>query len=95
MRVKRRGARSYCALPLFTERRQIGSLAFGFVEKNAYGNGEIDFMTVARQVAVAVENTLNYEAAASLQAELTHERDRLRLLLEVNNAVVAHLDTAN
>ncbi len=23
---------------------------------------------------------------------LTHERDRLRLLLEVNNAVVAHLD---
>lgn len=88
------GARSYCALPLFTERRQIGSLAFVSVERNAYGNDEIDFMTqVARPVAVAVESTLNYEAAASLQAELTRERDRLRLLLEVNNAVVAHLDT--
>lgn len=40
-----------------------------------------------------MENALNYEAVARLQQELAGERDRLRLLLQVNNAVVAHLDT--
>ena len=88
------GVRSYCVLPLFTERRQLGSLAFGSVEKNAYTAEEVGFMSqLARQVAVAVENTLNYETAAKFHEELTRERDRLRLLLNVNNAVVAHLDT--
>src|SRR5271157_4317956 len=88
------GVQSYCVLPLFTERRRLGGLVFGSAEKNAYSEDEIEFMTrVARQVAVSVENTLNYEAAANLQDELAGERDRLRLLLQVNNAVVAHLDT--
>ncbi|MCZ2155491.1 MAG: sigma 54-interacting transcriptional regulator [Bryobacterales bacterium] len=86
------GVYSYCVLPLFTERRRLGSLAFGSVQKNAYSDDEIAFMSqAARQVAVAVENALNYEAAARLREDLTLERDRLRLLLEVNNAVVAQL----
>ena len=95
MRVLREsGVKSYCALPLFTQRRRLGSLVFGSAEKNAYNKGEMDFMArVARQIAVSVENTLNHEATANLQEELAGERDRLRLLLQVNNAVVAHLDT--
>ena len=88
------GIRSYCVVPLFTERRQLGSLAFGSFENNAYSSDQIAFMAqVARQVALAVENTLNYEAARRLQEELIRERDRLRLLLEVNNAIVTHLET--
>ena len=47
---------------------------------------------VANQVAVAVDNVLHDESARSAQQQLTRERDRLRLLLEVNNAVVSHLD---
>ena len=47
---------------------------------------------VANQVAVAVDNTLNFESAQAAQQQLTRERDRLQLLLEVNNAVTAHLD---
>ena len=43
---------------------------------------------VARQVAVAVDNALNSEAAVAYEEQLAHERDRLRTLLEVNNAVV-------
>ena len=46
---------------------------------------------VARQVAVAVDNVLHDESAQAAQRQLTHERDRVRLLLEVNNAVVSHL----
>jgi formate hydrogenlyase transcriptional activator len=88
------GIRSYCALPLFTERRRLGALVFCAAERGAYGEPEIEFMArIARQVAVCVENTLNYEKAASLQQDLAGERDRLRLLLQVNNAIVAHLDT--
>lgn len=92
--LRESGIRSYCVVPLFTARRQLGSLSFGAFEKNAYSGEEIGLMgQVARQVALAVENTLNYEAARKLQEELACERDRMRLLLEVNNAVVAHLET--
>ena len=47
---------------------------------------------VAKQVAVAVDNVLHQESARSAQLELARERDRFRLLLEVNNAVVSHLN---
>ena len=47
---------------------------------------------VANQVAVAVDNVLHDESARSAQRQLARERDRLQLLLEVNNAVVSHLD---
>ena len=46
---------------------------------------------VAKQVAVAVDNVLHDESAKAAQRQLTHERDHVRLLLEVNNAVVSHL----
>ena len=47
---------------------------------------------VANQVAVAVDNVLHDEGVRSAQQALTRERDRLQLLLEVNNAVVSRLD---
>src|SRR5256885_12493538 len=34
----------------------------------------------------------SHEAAQRAQEELAHERDRLRLLLEVNNALVSNLE---
>jgi formate hydrogenlyase transcriptional activator len=51
--------------------------------------------TVAAHVAVAVENALNFEAARSYQQLLTRERDRLRLLLQVNNSVISHLELSD
>jgi len=47
---------------------------------------------VARQVAVALDNARNFEQAQSVQQQLKEERDRLSLLLEVNNTVVSVLD---
>jgi formate hydrogenlyase transcriptional activator len=43
-------------------------------------------------VAVAVDNALKFQTAQAIQRHLTEERDRLRLLLEINNAVVSQLD---
>jgi len=75
-----------------------GATASGRTELRAstahgYAESEIAFMQqVARQVAVAVDNALNFERAQAYQRQLAQERDRLRVLLEVNNAMVSKLD---
>jgi formate hydrogenlyase transcriptional activator len=87
------GLKSYCMLPLTSVGRRLGALGFGSLQQAAYLNADLGFMQkVANQVAVAVDNALNFESAQAAQQQLTRERDRLRLLLEVNNAVTAHLD---
>jgi formate hydrogenlyase transcriptional activator len=84
---------SLCELPLTTARRRLGALGFGSREANVYDAADLAFMQqVANQVAVAVENALNFQNAQDSQGQLAQERDRLRVLLEINNAVVAQLD---
>ena len=91
--MRRQGIRSCCVLPLHTARRRLGVLFFGAAVKNAYPSGDIEFMQdAARQIGVALENLLNHEAAAAMQAELANERDHLQLLLDVSDAVAAELD---
>ena len=90
------GVRTHCMLPLSTAQRRLGALNLGSTRKYAYTAGEIEFMVqVAKQVAVAVDNTLNHEAAAVYEQQLARERDRLRILLDLNNAVVANLETGD
>lgn len=91
--LRENGIQSFCVVPLTTAQRRLGAMGFGSVQRRVYQKSEIDFMQqVANQVAVAVDNTLHATSAHSAQQQLAHERDRQRLLLEVNNAVVAHLD---
>jgi formate hydrogenlyase transcriptional activator len=92
--LRANGIQSSCILPLFTAQRELGGLHFGSLHKDAYSPADIEFMgQVARQVAVAVDNALNSEAAVAYEEQLARERDRLRTLLEVNNAVVTRLET--
>jgi formate hydrogenlyase transcriptional activator len=87
------GVHSFCVVPLTTAQRRLGTLGFGKLEPHHYDRSEVDFMQqVARQVAVAVDNALNFETARAYQQQLARERDRLRVLLEVNNALVSTLD---
>src|SRR5262245_46213959 len=86
------GVQSYCVVPLTTALRRLGAMGFGSSHRRVYQEVEVNFMRhVARQVAVAVDNVLHDESARSAQQQLTHEHDRVQLLLEVNNAVVSHL----
>ncbi len=91
--LRQHGVQSLCVLPLTTAHRRVGAMALGSVEASAYDAADLEFLRqVAAQVAVAVDNALNSQNAQVYQQELARERDRLRLLLEVNNALVSTLD---
>jgi formate hydrogenlyase transcriptional activator len=80
------GVRSYCALPLTTARRRLGSLGLGSAALNTYDENDLQFLQrAAKFVAIAVENALT-------QGALQQEKDRLQMLLEVNAALVSNLD---
>ena len=90
--LRQHRVRSVCTLPLTTAQRRLGALGLGSREPRVYTPVEVEFLTqVARQVAVAVDNALNAQAAQCYQSQLARERDRLRLLLDVNNAIASNL----
>lgn len=90
------GVQSCCVLPLTSAVRKLGVLVFASVEKAAYAETNLEFMRhVARLVAVAVDNALHHESAEAAQRDLVRERDRLRFLLDLNNAVVSQLELRN
>src|ERR1051325_451561 len=92
-RPRDHAALSVCTVPVTTALRKLGALAFGSRLAGVYAEIDVIFLQqVARQVAVAVDNALNFEQAQSGQQQLETERDRLGLLLEITNAVVSTLD---
>jgi formate hydrogenlyase transcriptional activator len=90
--LKRNRVLSSCWLPLTTAQHRLGALMFGFITGEPL-DSELDFMRqVSAQVAVAVDNTLNFENAEKYQRQVARERDRLRVLLEITNVLVSELD---
>ena len=91
--LRENGVRSVCSLALTTAQRRLGVMSFGRGTPHTHTESEVAFLQqVARQVAVAVDNALNFESAQAYQRQLARERDRLRVLLEVNNATISKLD---
>lgn len=79
--------------PISTLRQKLGALVFGNSKGEEFNSDDIDLMTsVASHVAVVLESALAVDAAKQYQQQLAGERDRLRLLLEINNFVVSQLD---
>jgi formate hydrogenlyase transcriptional activator len=88
-RLREHGVRSAALVPLTTAQRRVGAMGFGRVVPQVLTDGDLQFMQrVASQVAVAVDNALNRESSQAYQSQLARERDRLRVLLEVNNVLV-------
>ena len=83
----------YCAVPLTTFQRRIGVMHFASSLGEIYNAGEVEFIqSVASQVAIAIDNAMNFESSRKLEEKLAQERDHLRNLLEVNNAILSKLD---
>jgi formate hydrogenlyase transcriptional activator len=92
-RLRDEGVRSFALLPLTTAQRRLGAMGFGRLVPQRITEGELQFMKrVACQVAVAVDNALNLESSQAYQSQLSRERDRLRVLLDVNNVLVTSLE---
>ncbi len=87
------GVRSFALVPLTTAQRRLGAMGFGRLIPQRITDSELQFMKrVACQVAVAVDNALNLDSSLAYQTQLAHERDRLRVLLDVNNVLVTSLE---
>ena len=88
-RMREAGVRSIALLPLTTAQRRLGAMGFGRTVPLGLTQSAIDFMSrVAAQVAVAVDNALNFETSQTFQRQLARERDRLQVLLQVNNVLI-------
>ena len=91
--LQEEGVHSYASVALTTAQHRLGAIGFGRYVPQGVSETEIEFMKrVAAQVAVAVDNALNFEAAQAYQKQLAHERDRLQVLLELNNILVSTRD---
>jgi formate hydrogenlyase transcriptional activator len=92
-RLQAEGVHSFAAVPLTTAQHRLGVIGFGRYVPQGMGDPEVEFMKrVATQVAVAVDNALNFETAQAYQKQLALERDRLKVLLEINNLLVSTRD---
>lgn len=92
-RLRQEGVQTIAILPLTTAQHRLGAMSFGRYVLQGVTDAELDFMTrVAAQVAVAVDNAINFEAAQAYQKQLARERDRLKVLLEINNLLVSTRD---
>src|SRR5579883_3521299 len=92
-RLRAHNVRSVAVVPLTTAQRRLGSLGFGTIAPHHFSDSELRFMMrVASQVAVAVDNALNHESSQAYQQQLARERDRLQVLLEINNLLVTTRD---
>jgi formate hydrogenlyase transcriptional activator len=91
--ARQNGVKSYCALPLTSAGRRLGALGFASLKNEIWIDDALEFLTqVARQVAVAIDNAINFESVRSAERRAARDRDHSQLLLEINNAVSSHLD---
>jgi formate hydrogenlyase transcriptional activator len=81
--LKKRGIRSLCALPLTTVHRRLGMLAVGSMETDAYSKEEVSFLSlVANQVALAVDDALNFDASQHAEEALRASEESFRLIVD-------------
>ena len=87
------GVKSGCIVPLICHGNALGTLAIASLREAAFTEADAEFLNqIGGQVAIAVQNAVNFEQLHSAEREVARERDRSRLLLEINNAVVSQLD---
>ena len=85
--------RSTYLFPVSTSRRQYGLLSTPKLPGEEFVPEDLEMLrALASHVAVALECALSRDNAELYQRQVVKERDRLRLLLEINNHIVSKLD---
>ena len=84
--LRSRGIRTYYVLPLTSGEKRLGALGVASVKSNAYQDQDRRLLRrVAELVALAIEN-------ASTREALQEEKDRLRVLVEINRTLASRLE---
>ena len=79
--------------PVTTAQKQYGFLAVTKLQGEEFAPEDVEMLrSLASHVAVALECALARDNAELYQRQVVKERDRLRLLLEINNHIVSKLD---
>ena len=92
--LRESGIQTYYVFPLITPKRCHGAVSFGSRQVNAYDASDLHFLQqLASQIAIAVDNNLAHEIVRTYQQRLAREHEELRLLQDVSNALMKHLDT--
>jgi len=87
------GYRAGGGIPLIVKGRKLGVLAFACKRENAFSESDKELLCqVANQIAIAVDNALNFERALKAEQQAISQSERLGLLLEINNAMVSNLE---
>ena len=79
------GNQSFCVFPLNTATHCLGVLCIGRTQPDAFSEKEARFLSlIADYVALALDDRI-------VRTELESQRTKLRLILDLNNSVVANL----
>src|SRR5271166_2596719 len=79
--------------PVSTAQKRYGFLAVTKLQGEEFAPEDVEMLrSLASHVAVALECALARDNAELYQRQVVKERDRLRLLLEINNYIVSKLD---
>jgi formate hydrogenlyase transcriptional activator len=85
--------RSTYVFPVSTSQRRYGVLAVTKEREQAFVAEDVELLgALASHLAVALECALARDSAELYHRQVAQERDRLRLLLEINNHVISKLD---
>src|SRR6202044_989524 len=91
--AKLRTPQSAYIFPISISGKKLGTLTFATAQREQFSADDLELMiSVSSHVAVALEGAVARDAAELYHRQLAHERDRLRLLLEINNQVGTQLD---
>ena len=88
------GLRSGICVPLRTSRGKYGVLNVGSRDDDAFPFAQMMLVwQIAGQLALAIENAIYFDRAERYRVEAGAQRDRFKLLLDINNALVSQLDS--
>src|SRR5579863_3252972 len=84
------GLQSEYVLPVSSAESRLGAIGFGSGSGHLSGESERHWLQlIAKEFSVAIDDTSNLREARWNRQELARQRDRFRLLLEINNALVS------
>src|SRR5260370_25268713 len=89
----RYGNQSLCILPLNKALGPLGALCFAREQPDGFSQKEICLLSlIADNVALAIDDRLNFAHSEALRVQLESEQTKLKLILDLNNSVVSNVE---